>query len=137
MSHEFGGYVVLAMNAPEATSFKFCSCGWSGKRPELSDVKACDLTPGHASPAGRCPKCSELAYPDGELDRMMAHAEQACRLLETFVNLQVDMQAGKPFKRQSIEALLEESQELLKAVKRKKQTRRKTGDLLLEKNTQS
>lgn len=38
------------------------SCGWIGYAAALEPIESCSLTPGDASPAGRCPDCSSLAY---------------------------------------------------------------------------
>jgi hypothetical protein len=43
-----------------------CDCGdceWQGAFSTLLDIGDCCLTPGHPSPAGRCPACQSLAYP--------------------------------------------------------------------------
>lgn len=47
-----------------------CSgCAWRGPAQELEDIESCSLTPGDASPAGRCPECNSLAYLDRPKDR--------------------------------------------------------------------
>lgn len=42
-------------------------CGGCGCQPrpfkELANIEGCSLTPGHPSPAGRCPVCDGLCYP--------------------------------------------------------------------------
>lgn len=40
-----------------------CHCGWRGDVDKLAAMPGAALTPGHMVPAGRCPKCDELAYP--------------------------------------------------------------------------
>lgn len=50
--------------ATEPTTIK-CDCGscdWRGVAADLADIEDCSLTPGDASPAGRCPECDSLAY---------------------------------------------------------------------------
>lgn len=43
-----------------------CACSDCGKKGltfgDLMDIDDCELTPGDASPAGRCPNCDSLAY---------------------------------------------------------------------------
>lgn len=44
-----------------------CACGncdWKGALAQLGPVGDCCLTPGDPSPAGRCPECEALSYPD-------------------------------------------------------------------------
>lgn len=43
------------------------NCGWTGTADKTVDVQSCALTPGDASPVGRCPECDGLAY----LDKLM------------------------------------------------------------------
>lgn len=38
------------------------SCAWQGAASDTTDVEDCCLTPGDASPVGRCPDCGSLAY---------------------------------------------------------------------------
>lgn len=45
-----------------SASCKCANCGWVGPFSDLSDIQECALTPGDASPAGRCPNCDMLAY---------------------------------------------------------------------------
>lgn len=37
-------------------------CDWRGKASETTEIDNCSLTPGDASPVGRCPECDSLAY---------------------------------------------------------------------------
>ena len=46
------------------------SCAWSGPAEALAAIKDCALDPGDASPAGRCPECDSLAYPDRPQDHL-------------------------------------------------------------------
>jgi hypothetical protein len=40
-----------------------CSaCSWTGPAAKAVEVESCALTPGDASPVGRCPDCDCLAY---------------------------------------------------------------------------
>lgn len=38
------------------------NCEWKGTADQLVAIGDCSLTPGHPSPAGRCPVCDQLAY---------------------------------------------------------------------------
>lgn len=38
------------------------SCTWQGPASRLDPIEDCSLTPSDPSPAGRCPRCNELAY---------------------------------------------------------------------------
>jgi hypothetical protein len=37
-------------------------CGWKGNFSKLEEIGDCILTPGDPSPAGRCPRCDDVAY---------------------------------------------------------------------------
>jgi hypothetical protein len=37
-------------------------CGWTGRFDQVAEIGGCSLTPGDASPAGRCPECDTLVY---------------------------------------------------------------------------
>jgi hypothetical protein len=50
------------MSDPETTAVKCGDCGWEGMASQLDGIVSCSLTPGHPSPAGRCPECESLAY---------------------------------------------------------------------------
>lgn len=62
-----------------------CVCSSCDGPMTLEDLEAigdCSLTPGDASPAGRCPHCDSLAYLDRPIDRMHDKAKDAFALLE-------------------------------------------------------
>jgi hypothetical protein len=54
----------VEIDAPNADVQCECgdSCGWHGVFSGLAEIGDCSLTPGDASPAGRCPDCDALAY---------------------------------------------------------------------------
>lgn len=58
-------------------------CSWRGKAGDLLPVDGAILTPGDASPAGRCPEadCGALAYLDRPADRARDEAENAVKVL--------------------------------------------------------
>lgn len=61
-----------------------CDCGgcsWTGTAGDLAPPDGAILTPGDASPAGRCPECGALAYLNRTEDRAKDEAENAVRLL--------------------------------------------------------
>lgn len=62
-------YKVLIDDLEPNAPCKCGSCEWSGVFDDLDEIKDCSLTPGDASPAGRCPECESLVYPSRELDR--------------------------------------------------------------------
>jgi len=47
---------------PQFVRTRCGGCEWIGFASELTAIEACSLTPGDASPAGRCPECGTLAY---------------------------------------------------------------------------
>jgi hypothetical protein len=47
------------------------SCAWRGPAEALAPIEKCALDPGDASPAGRCPECDSLAYPDRPQDHLL------------------------------------------------------------------
>lgn len=58
-------------------------CGCTGLNYcELADIDDCVLTPGDPSPAGRCPECGELVYPDRPEDRVRDAAPDMLAALE-------------------------------------------------------
>ena len=87
---------------------------------ELVDVKACELKPGDLSPAGRCPKCRDLCYPDRLQDRQICYADQLHDMLSRIVEINEKLAAGKRFQGQSLASLVADGQALLKAVRGKK-----------------
>lgn len=50
------------VNTPEETLCSCDGCSWAGMANELNKIGYAILTPGDASPAGRCPECESLAY---------------------------------------------------------------------------
>ena len=57
------------------------SCAWTGATNALVEIVDCALTPGDASPAGRCPECGSLAYLDRTEDRARDVAPYLLRVL--------------------------------------------------------
>ncbi len=51
-------------NHPEEIACVCDSCTWRGPASDLNEINDAVLTPGHESPAGRCPDCAALAYVD-------------------------------------------------------------------------
>ena len=51
-------------SAPDQIPCTCGDCGWQGMANALAAIGDCSLTPGDASPAGRCPDCDALAYID-------------------------------------------------------------------------
>jgi hypothetical protein len=62
-------------------------CQWSGMASELKPIGDCDLTPGHESPAGRCPDCETLSY---VVTKANSHSHQQIRLGSFEVSLTLD-----------------------------------------------
>ncbi len=57
-------YYEVEMDEPsDDTVCGGCGCGWNDHFDKVAKIGSCSLTPGDASPAGRCPKCDELVYP--------------------------------------------------------------------------
>jgi hypothetical protein len=55
----------VEMDEPRDDTVCRCgSCSWNGRFNQVVEIGGCALTPGDASPAGRCPKCDGLVYPD-------------------------------------------------------------------------
>lgn len=55
-------YFVDAVQDLGSTPVECDDCEWSGTAAQVIDIVECALTPGHISPAGRCPKCEALVY---------------------------------------------------------------------------
>lgn len=49
---------------PRTIQCSCSSCSWTGAASRLKPIEDCSLTPGDASPAGRCPKYASLVYAD-------------------------------------------------------------------------
>lgn len=65
---------------PDAIPCACESCSWAGMASELNEIGDAILTPGHASPAGRCPECDTLAYVvQGDPLMLLREIEQALR----------------------------------------------------------
>lgn len=57
------------ISLPGATPCACGGCAWRGPAEDLAAIEECALDPGDPSPAGRCPECGTLAYPDRPQDR--------------------------------------------------------------------
>lgn len=51
------------------------NCTWQGTSDKVNEVKDCVLTPGDASPVGRCPECDGLVYLDKPLRGVSVHQQ--------------------------------------------------------------
>lgn len=72
------------------------NCGWTGTAEQVCDVGDCSLTPGDASPVGRCPECDGLAYLDNTLRPQGRAGEYACNgKLIKFDGHEASTNAGK------------------------------------------
>lgn len=71
-------------------------CEWTGTYAETKEVGDCSLTPGDASPAGRCPSCDSLCYPARRVDEERAFADEAFRLLRNMHARLETLGFGKP-----------------------------------------
>lgn len=68
---------------PENIACACDNCNWKGTADELNRIGDAVLTPGHASPAGRCPECDSLAYVDAvELPEVVAALKNMIGLAE-------------------------------------------------------
>ena len=59
---------VGAEQAEAALSKVLCDgCGWKGSEEDTNDIDKCSerVSPGGIMPAGECPKCGALAFPEG------------------------------------------------------------------------
>jgi hypothetical protein len=52
------------MRDPDGIECVCDNCDWKGVASDLNEITDASLTPGDASPAGRCPLCAALAYVD-------------------------------------------------------------------------
>lgn len=114
------GYLVLSKISIGNVECKCGRCTWRGMASELEDVKACDLKPGDVSPAGRCPKCMDLAYPNRSEDREMAYSDQLHKRLAELVEIQETLDKGRPLSIEVVNAKMGAAKELLKAIKGRK-----------------
>lgn len=62
-----GPYAVEEVEDAGDASCSCSNCDWKGAASETQDIGDCALTPGDASPVGRCPECDCLAYLDQPL----------------------------------------------------------------------
>ncbi|WFU52248.1 hypothetical protein QA639_21305 [Bradyrhizobium pachyrhizi] len=77
---------IAFLGEPDELVCRCGSCDWSGTAIECSEIDDCSLTPGDASPCGRCPVCDSLAYLDGPLDRAKDRVEELLKIVRAFVN---------------------------------------------------
>ena len=70
-------YRVDEIDAKSDVPCRCSCCGWEGIAADVADIQDCALTPGDASPIGRCPRsdCGALVYPDREIDRARDNAD--------------------------------------------------------------
>lgn len=90
-------YKVL-IDAPAADTAVDCgaACGWSGTVADLKEIGDCSLTPGDASPAGRCPECDALAYVK-DRERPVTYYRGVPVFLSTGTNPRFNARAGGAF----------------------------------------
>ena len=60
-------------------------CGWRGTAAGVAAPDGAVLTPGDASPVGRCPECQALAYLDRPQDRARDAAPEMLAALQAIV----------------------------------------------------
>lgn len=93
-----------------------CRCGDCGhvcRYAEVSEIGDCSLTPGDPSPAGRCPLCDTLAYPDRPLDKARDNAQDLADKLILLVPYIEDIQKDQAYKPGVVKALLDGMKVLL------------------------
>ena len=105
-----------------STACACSTCNWRGAATLVKDVNRCSLTPGDASPAGRCPKCENLAYPDTELHRAQANAEGLEVVLRRLIELDRKLRNGKPGNPSEYEAVLKSGTTLLRKIRGRKRS---------------
>jgi hypothetical protein len=81
-------YTAQVDHLADATPCRCGACSATWRYDQLSPIGDCSLTPGDASPAGRCadPGCDSLAYADRPMDRAM---DEARRLYDSAGNLKL------------------------------------------------
>jgi hypothetical protein len=57
-------YTALVDGVDDDAPCSCSDCDWRGRAVLTNDIEDCVLTPGDASPVGRCPACDSLAYID-------------------------------------------------------------------------
>lgn len=111
------GYVVLNQLSIGDVRCKCGRCNWTGLASGLAPVKACELRPGDISPAGRCPKCFDLAYPDRQEDREAAYASTLHEVLTAMLLIQERLDKGRPVQVELISATLGRAREVKRRIK--------------------
>jgi len=114
------GYRVEKVKDLKGTACACSSCSWKGEASLLKEVESCRLTPGDVSPAGRCPRCSKLAYPDTPLHRAQSNAEALEVVLRRLVELDRGLRKGKPGNPEDYEAVLGSATKLLRKIRGRK-----------------
>jgi len=114
------GYRVEKVKDLQGTACACSGCAWKGPATLLKEVVKCTLTPGDMSPAGRCPKCDKLAYPDTELHRAQANAEGLEVVLRRLVELDRKLRNGKPGNPAEYEEVLRSGTTLLRKIRGRK-----------------
>ncbi|MBP1297054.1 MULTISPECIES: hypothetical protein [Bradyrhizobium] len=105
---------IAFMGPPDQLVCCCSSCDWSGTAIECAEIDDCSLTPGDASPCGRCPECDSLAYLDGPLDRAKDRVERLLKIVRAFVN-PVEVMHGIPV-RLDLNALKGDAVKLLEEI---------------------
>jgi hypothetical protein len=83
--------VVIALPADADAAPIHCEdCKWNGRVNDVGRVEDCSLTPGDASPVGRCPKCETLVYLNREIDRARDAAADLLRLARQWLRWMED-----------------------------------------------
>lgn len=90
-----GSYQVINVTDIGETPCRCDKCGWRGAAAALGDIGSCKLTPGDPSPAGRCPECASLAYPDTPMHRSQMNSEALVMVLERLLDADKAMGSGR------------------------------------------
>jgi hypothetical protein len=67
--------VLTTESLPLDTTCDSCHCGHSCHLSDLKPIGFCSLTPGDPAPAGRCPECNDLMFPQTRSRTTLEHAD--------------------------------------------------------------
>lgn len=97
MSNNLTTYTATIEGVADDTPCQCDDCGTIGQFSELDLVEDAVLTPGHPSPAGRCPLCGSLAYViEPEEEKMRISLDGGVTFIESkYLCVDLELEGGR------------------------------------------
>jgi hypothetical protein len=122
-----GSYLVERLGSFPDSGCECPSCGWRGDKSSVREVGACVLTPGDASPAGRCPKCMGLVYPEGKHQRQKLYAADLVLAVEALVAFDERSMKGRTYDPKDYKAAIAVVKACLRKIEGRREKKKKAA----------